>query len=152
MRARDFSRVKSPKMLMTRTKVEISAIRPGNVTNNGAASSIRVDEGRLNLLETVVVHKSKGSYRDKLDKYFYNNDLEIKQMLVEIAVLGEQVAKDKWESRCLKRELGAMHCRQGCSICSLDSKLKHLEKICPDIHSNTGIYDAAQFNSWVSEF
>lgn len=68
----------------------------------------------------------------------YQIFLEIKQMLVEISVLGEQITKDKWESGCLKRELGAVQCRQGCPICVLDSKLKHLEKICPNLHSSSG--------------
>ena len=63
LRTRDFARVKAAKMVMTRTKIELACIRPGNVTENGAAASIRVDEGRLNLLETVVVQKSKGTYR-----------------------------------------------------------------------------------------
>ena len=137
LRTRDFARVKSPKMLMTRTKVEISAIRPGNVTTNGAASSIRVDEGRLNLLETVAVQKSRGNKKFS-DWPYLLSTLEIKQLLVDIQVLGEQLAKDKWESGCLKRELGASHCRQGCSICGLDDKVRHLEKICPNIHSNLG--------------
>ena len=59
-------------------------------------------------------------------------------MLVDITVLGELVSLSKWESGCLKRELGAVGCRKGCSICGLSAKLGHLEKICPDIHSSQG--------------
>ena len=61
LRTRDFARLKAAKMVMVRTKVEIACIRPGNVTENGCAASIKVDEGRLNLLETVAVQKSKGN-------------------------------------------------------------------------------------------
>ena len=65
---------------------------------------------------------------------------EIKQLLIDIMVLGEIATKDKWESGCLKRELGALNCRQGCPICGLDVKLAHLERICPDVQSNIGKY------------
>ena len=49
-------------MVMTRTRIELACIRPGNVTENGVAASIKVDEGRLNLLETVTVQKAKGMF------------------------------------------------------------------------------------------
>ena len=47
-------------MVMIRTRLEIACIRPGNVTENGIDASVRVDEGRLNLLETVAVQKARG--------------------------------------------------------------------------------------------
>ena len=63
---------------------------------------------------------------------------EIKQLLVDMTVIGETIVKDKWESGCLIRELGANQCRVGCVTCILDAKLKHLEKIVPDIKSGYG--------------
>ena len=47
-------------MLMTRTRLETAIIRPGNVTKNGFDASIRVDEGRISLLETVATKKARG--------------------------------------------------------------------------------------------
>ena len=47
-------------MLMTRTRVELAIIRPGNVTKEGFDASIKIDEGRLNLLETIATKKARG--------------------------------------------------------------------------------------------
>ena len=35
-------------------------VRPGNVTESGIDASIKIDEGRLNLLETIATRKAKG--------------------------------------------------------------------------------------------
>ena len=48
-------------MLMTRNRVELAIIRPGNVTKNGVDASIRIDEGRINLLETIATKKARGA-------------------------------------------------------------------------------------------
>ena len=79
------------------------------------------------------------SVANNIDRTVAYNILEIKQLLTDIMVMGEVVTKDKWESGCLKRELGALNCRHGCPICGLDKKMTHLEKVCPDVQSNTGI-------------
>ena len=123
-------------MLMTRNRVELAIVRPGNVTKNGIDASIRIDEGRINLLETIATKKAKGRYQVINDGI--SKSLEIKQLLVDMTVIGETIVKDKWESGCLIRELGANQCRVGCVTCMLDAKLKHLEKIVPDIKSGYG--------------
>ena len=64
--------------------------------------------------------------------------LEIKRVLVGMSVMAEIIAKDKWHSGCLIRELGAMKCRNGCLICELDVKMKHLEKAIPNLQEHGG--------------
>ena len=48
-------------MLMVRTKLELALIRPGFVTENGYDATIKIDEGRLNMLEVIAAQKAKGT-------------------------------------------------------------------------------------------
>ena len=54
--------VKSNKMLLTKTKIEFAAVRPGSLTPDGMDSSLRYDEDRLKLLDVVLLQKVKGKY------------------------------------------------------------------------------------------
>ena len=60
LRVQDLAVVKSSKMLITKTKIEFTAVRPGSLTPDGADSSLRFDEDRLKLLDVVVLQKAKG--------------------------------------------------------------------------------------------
>ena len=63
LRVQELAMVKSSKMVLTKTRVEFSAVRPGSLTPDGADSSLRYDEDRLKLLDVVVMQKAKGKMR-----------------------------------------------------------------------------------------
>ena len=55
------ARLKAARFLLTRTRLEIAVVRPGssNLIKNDASKP--VDHGRINLLNTMVVHRAEGN-------------------------------------------------------------------------------------------
>ena len=49
------------------------------------------------------------------------------------------MSEEGYESGCLIRELGAQQCRPGCQVCHLETKLTHLNRICPDLKEGPGL-------------
>lgn len=47
-------------MIMTKTRVELSLIRPGILSDDGKDGTIKCDEDKLKLLDVVAVVKIKG--------------------------------------------------------------------------------------------
>ena len=60
VRVRDVARIKSTKMLVCRTLVEASLIRPGVVETDDKDASVKMNEDRLNSLRITGVSKAKG--------------------------------------------------------------------------------------------
>ena len=54
------AKLKSNRMLVTKTKVELAVVRPGMLTENGEDSTVRTDEDRLKLLDVLMTQKVKG--------------------------------------------------------------------------------------------
>ena len=61
LRVQDLSKIKSTKMIMTKTRVELSLIRPGVLSDDGRDGTIRCTEDKLRLLDVVAVVKIRGN-------------------------------------------------------------------------------------------
>ena len=60
IRIQEMAKLKSNRLLMTRSKVEFTLIRPGLLTEDGADNTIKSDEDRLKLLDVIITQKVKG--------------------------------------------------------------------------------------------
>ena len=60
IRVQEMAKLKSNRMLVTKTKVELAVVRPGMLTENGEDSTVRTDEDRLKLLDVLMTQKVKG--------------------------------------------------------------------------------------------
>ena len=123
-------------MMVCHTLVETSLVRPGLVEVSDKDASVKLNEDRLNMLRIAGVNKAKGlmSYHLTMS---HNHFSEIKNLLLQLQILGEVVKDGNYESGCLVRELNAQTCRQGCQICFLNAKLEQIKRICPDIKDGT---------------
>ena len=62
IRVQDLAKIKGNKLVLSKTKLELAAVRPGALSDDGIDESIRYDEDRLKLLRVLVSEKAKGTY------------------------------------------------------------------------------------------
>ena len=60
IRDQDLEKIKANKLILTKTKLEFVAVRPGSLTVDGKDASVKVDEDRITLLRVVTIEKVKG--------------------------------------------------------------------------------------------
>ena len=59
MRVRDFAKVKAPKMIMTRSRIEFAAVRPGVIADDNIDASLK-NATDFDVLKVVAIKKIKG--------------------------------------------------------------------------------------------
>ena len=54
------AKIRGSKLVLSKTKVEIAAVRPGSLSDDGLDDSLKYDEDRVKLLKVLVAEKVKG--------------------------------------------------------------------------------------------
>ena len=61
VRIRDMARVKSPKMMLCKSKIELSLVRPGLIAAQDKVASVKMNEERMDLLKITAIAKARGT-------------------------------------------------------------------------------------------
>ena len=60
LRVQEMAKIKGNKLILSKMKFEVAAVRPGSLSDDGVDMSIRFDEDRIKLLRVLFTEKCKG--------------------------------------------------------------------------------------------
>ena len=127
IRVQDLAKIKGNKLVLSKTKLELAAVRPGALSDDGVDESIRYDEDRLKLLRVLVSEKAKGTYHRLFSGKQLMFNLDVKTLIQKIKILGEISRETGATTRCFILDLNSLDCRKGCNVCGMEKIAKKLQ-------------------------